>query len=136
MFSFKQSPRILNRVPFHSHIFDYFLFLLWYFTAKIATGYLNVQYPPAQRDETNFYTYNGTQKVYDPYPWLEEETSATEKFIKNQNQLAEPFITKNNQFKEIKKLCANLANYPKFSVPERIGKYYFTFENSGLQDQE
>lgn len=97
---------------------------------------MDVKYPPARRDEEYYNIYNGTEKVYDPYSWLENKTRETETFIRKQNQFSKPYITKNNQFQEIKKLCATLANYPQFRVPERVGKYYFTFENTGLQDQE
>lgn len=76
-------------------------------------------------------------KVVDPYRWLEDPYSEeTKQFIDAQNQLSQSFLTKGDKWKKINEKLTAIWNYPKFGVPKRIGEYYITSRNTGLQNQK
>ena len=74
-------------------------------------------------------------QVKDPYRWLENEDSEeTKTFIKEQNEVTEKYLESCDKRQQIKSILTKFWNYPKFSVPKKNGKYYFTFANTGLQN--
>lgn len=78
----------------------------------------------------------GTQ-VADPYRWLEDpDSDETKEFVEQQNKVAQPFLEECDQWTKINKKLTTLWNYPKYNVPDRHGKYYFSYANSGLQNQK
>lgn len=114
--------------------------LIWIFTVKITTitskDVNHIAYPIAQRNESVFDDYYGI-KVADPYRWLEDpDSEETKQFIEAENKVAKSFIEDNDKWQKINKKITNLWNYPKYSAPVRHGKYYYSYENTGLQNQQ
>ncbi|XP_055295101.1 prolyl endopeptidase-like [Sitodiplosis mosellana] len=96
----------------------------------------DITYPNARRDESVVDDFHGT-KVADPYRWLEDPHSGeTKQFIDAQNKLSLSFLAKSDTWKKMNEKLTKMWNYPKFGVPQCKGKYYFSFRNSGLQNQD
>ncbi len=96
---------------------------------------IEVKYPFTTKDTTVKDVYFGTT-VYDPYRWLENDTSAaTAAWVKSQNEVTQGYL-KQIPFREsIKKRYSSLYNYEKYSAPFRQGKNMYYYKNSGLQNQ-
>lgn len=114
--------------------------LIWIFTVNITTiaskDVNHFAYPIAQRNESVIDDYHGI-KVADPYRWLEDpDSEETKQFIEAENKVAKSFIEDNDKWQKINKKIINLWNYPKYSAPIRHGKYYYSYENTGLQNQQ
>lgn len=93
-------------------------------------------YPLARRDETIVEEHFG-KRVADPYRWLEDpDSDETQKYVEEVNKIAQPFLENCEQWEKINKKLTSLWNYPKYSVPNRHGHYYFTYMNTGLQNQK
>lgn len=76
-------------------------------------------------------------KVTDPYRWLEDPDSAeTQEFVEQQNKVTQPYLEDCEEWAKINKKLTTLWNYPKYSVPDRHGDYYFSYMNTGLQNQK
>lgn len=127
-----------------------FFILLWNFAVNLDTINSNkstyrkfttemvrdFSYPVARRDESVVDDFHGT-KVADPYRWLEDpDSEETKQFVEAENKIAQPFLENCNKWKEINEKLTALWNYPKYTVPDRHGKYYFSYQNSGLQNQK
>lgn len=67
---------------------------------------------------------------------METLNSETTKFIDDENNLTESFLNKYNDRLKVKEKLTNFWNQTKIDLPIRIGKYYFTFKNTGLQNHE
>ncbi|MDF2193412.1 prolyl oligopeptidase family serine peptidase [Paraflavitalea sp. CAU 1676] len=79
--------------------------------------------------------YHGV-KVADPYRWLEDDNSAeTKAWVEAQNKVTFDFLNKIPYRAQMKKRLEELANYPKYSAPDRNGEYYYFYKNDGLQNQ-
>lgn len=93
-----------------------------------------LSYPVTAKDYT-VDTYFDTQ-VDDPYRWLENDTSAaTAAWVKEQNKLTRSYLDALPGRDKLRKRFTELINYPKISAPfKRHGRYY-TYRNSGLQNQ-
>jgi prolyl oligopeptidase len=96
---------------------------------------IEVKYPSTQKDTTVKDVYFGTT-VYDPYRWLENDTSAaTAAWVKTQNEVTQGYLNQIPFRDAIKKRYSELYNYEKFSAPFKQGKYMYYYKNSGLQNQ-
>ena len=93
------------------------------------------QYPTTPKDSTVVDDYFGT-KVADPYRWLENDTAeATAAWVKAENAVTGDYLSKIPFRQTLKERMAQLYDYEKMGVPsKRHGKYY-TFRNTGLQNQ-
>jgi len=101
----------------------------------LALSLTRIPYPEVRRDDSVTDDYHGT-KIADPYRWLEDEYSKeTEKFVENQQKLTAEFLSKVPSRPEIRKRLEDLWNYPRYGAPEKVNGKYYTFENSGLQNQ-
>ena len=100
-----------------------------------STGQGRVDYPETARDTTVVDDYFGT-KVADPFRWLENDTSAaTEAWVKAENAVTDSYLEKIPFRAALRERMSQLFNYEKMGVPfKRNGKYY-TFRNTGLQNQ-
>lgn len=93
-------------------------------------------YPEARRDPDIIENHFGTE-VVDPYRWLEDpDSQETQKYVEEANKVAQPFLENCDQWKKINKKLTALWNYPKYNVPDRHGDYYFSYMNTGLQNQK
>ncbi|XP_031619183.1 prolyl endopeptidase-like [Contarinia nasturtii] len=94
-----------------------------------------MKYPDARRDESILEDLHG-KKIADPYRWLEDPFSEeTKQFVDAENEISQSFLENNDKWKKINTNLTKLWNYQKYFVPMRHGKYYFSFRNSGLQNQ-
>ncbi|CAG7835182.1 unnamed protein product [Allacma fusca] len=101
----------------------------------VVLSLTKIPYPEVRRDTTVVDDYFGT-KIPDPYRWLEDIDSVeTQKFVEQQQNLTSQFLESVPVRNLIRERLKNVWNYPKFSSPEKIGKRYFNFENTGLQNQ-
>lgn len=75
-------------------------------------------------------------KVADPYRWLEDVDAAeTAKWVGAQNQVTFDFLATLPKREAIKQRLLELLNYPRYSLPRKMGgRYFYTF-NTGLQNQ-
>lgn len=93
-------------------------------------------YPIAERDQSTVDDFHGT-KVADPYRWLEDpDSEETKQFVEAENKIAQPFLENCDKWKKINHKLTELWNFPKYTVPDRHGKYYFSYQNTGLQNQK
>ena len=79
--------------------------------------------------------YFGT-KVYDPYRWLEDETSPeTKAWVDDQNRVTFGYLDKIPFREKLKARLTELYNYPRINAPFHYGDTYFFTKNDGLQNQ-
>lgn len=106
------------------------------FAASCSTGSGKIDYPETMKDTTVVEDYFGT-KVADPYRWLENDTSAaTEAWVKAENAVTDAYLAQIPFRGALRERMSQLFNYEKMGVPfKRNGKYY-TYRNSGLQNQD
>ena len=94
----------------------------------------SLHYPVARKTDQSD-NYFGTT-VADPYRWLEDTDSPeTKQWVEAENAVTFQYLGSLPERASIKEQLTRVWNYPKFAVPIKRGKEYFTVENSGLQDQ-
>ncbi|MEO7040246.1 MAG: prolyl oligopeptidase family serine peptidase [Gemmatimonadaceae bacterium] len=94
----------------------------------------SLHYPVARKGDQSD-SYFGTA-VADPYRWLEDTDSPeTKKWVEAENALTFQYLAGIPERASIKEQLTRVWNYPKYTVPIKRGKDYFTIENSGLQNQ-
>lgn len=96
---------------------------------------IKVTYPETKKDTTVKDDYFGTA-VYDPYRWLENDTSAeTAAWVKAENEVTQNYLGQIPFRESIKKRYETLFNFEKYSAPFKQGKFTYYYKNSGLQNQ-
>ncbi len=79
--------------------------------------------------------YHGTL-VADPYRWLENaEDPEVQEWVRGQGSLTEEFLSEVSTRSAIKGRLQELWDYPRCSLPLKVGDWYYFQENSGLQNQ-
>ncbi|WP_342510230.1 prolyl oligopeptidase family serine peptidase [Sporosarcina sp. FSL K6-2383] len=79
--------------------------------------------------------YHGTE-VADPYRWLESPDAAEVKeWVDEQNEETQAFLATYPEREKVKERLTKSWNYPKYSVPQKEGDYYYFHKNDGLQNQ-
>lgn len=92
-------------------------------------------YPITQKDSSVVDTYFGT-KVADPYRWLENDTTTqTKAWVTAQNKVTFGYLEQIPFRKKISNRLTEIMNYPRYGSPFRVGDYYFSSKNDGLQNQ-
>ncbi|MDW8302393.1 MAG: prolyl oligopeptidase family serine peptidase [Bacteroidia bacterium] len=80
-------------------------------------------------------TYFG-KTVQDEYRWLEDDKSPkVAEWVKAQNKVTFDYLQKIPYRNAIKQRLEKIFNFEKFSVPIKVGEYYFFYHNTGLQNQ-
>lgn len=75
-------------------------------------------------------------KVVDPYRWLEDpDSEQTKKFVVEQNKFSQPYLDQRPEWKKFNENLTKVWNYPKYTTPRKYGDYYYSFMNTGLQNQ-
>ncbi len=94
----------------------------------------HLPYPVARMDST-VDNYHGTQ-VADPYRWLEDDNSAeTAAWVEAENAVTGDYLA-NIPFRDkLRERLTQLWDYPKEGIPIKVGEYYFSLRNNGLQNQ-
>ena len=109
-----------------------FFLVLMMSVATIADAQL--QYPTTRKGTVTD-DYFGTI-VPDPYRWLENtDTAETKEWVEAENKVTFDYLSKIPFRKKIKSRLEEIMNYPKFTAPQKIGKYYMFQKNDGLQNQ-
>lgn len=94
----------------------------------------HLAYPETKKVDTvnDFF---GT-KVADPYRWMEELNSAdVADWVKRQNTVTEQYFSQLGMRAHFKNRITELWNYPKVSLPFRVGGRLYYARNTGLQRQ-
>lgn len=111
----------------------YYIIVVMTFSVGAAT-YAQHPYPTTPK-VMHTDDYQGT-KVEDPYRWLEDDNSAeTKAWVEAQNKVTFDYLNKIPYRGQMKKRIEEVANYPKYSAPNRKGDYYYFYKNDGLQNQ-
>ena len=92
-------------------------------------------YPTTRKDTNVKDDFFGTT-VYDPYRWLENDTSSeTKDWIKAENKVTHSYLDQIPFRDKIRKRLKEVWNYETLSAPFKAGKYTYFYKNSGLQNQ-
>ncbi len=79
--------------------------------------------------------YHGTT-IADPYRWLEDTNSPqTKAWVTAQNRLTAGYLATIPERSAIRNRLRQVWNFPKYSVPTKVGNRLFFFENTGLLNQ-
>ncbi|MFA7543313.1 MAG: prolyl oligopeptidase family serine peptidase [Candidatus Cloacimonadaceae bacterium] len=74
--------------------------------------------------------------IADPYRWLEDDKSAeTTAWLKEQQALTDSILSRHPGRKAMFQRLKELSDYPRQSVPLKIGEWYYYSKNEGLQNQ-
>lgn len=93
-----------------------------------------MNYPDTRKDNTTDQYFGKT--IADPYRWLENDTSAeTKAWVIAENKVTQNYLGQIPYRADIKKRLTEIWNYPKESAPMKVGEYYFSGKNDGLQNQ-
>jgi prolyl oligopeptidase len=110
----------------------YFVVLVLFLASSAVSQTL--KYPQAKKvDQVD--TYFGT-KVADPYRWLENvDSDDVHEWVTEENSVTEKYLSQIPYREKLRTRLEQLFNYPRMRAPQKVGKYYFFFKNSGLQNQ-
>lgn len=104
-------------------------------TPPVTSPMEKITYPETRKDTTVVDDYFGTL-VADPYRWLENDTSGeTHEWVKQQNAVTQAYLGEIPFRDQIAQRCRELFDFPKQSVPTKVGDLFFSSKNSGLQNQ-
>jgi prolyl oligopeptidase len=99
-----------------------------------GVSFSQIQYPVTPKTD-QIDDYNGT-KIYDPYRWLEDDTSeARKEWVEAENKVTTDYLNKIPYRQQWRKRIETVFNYAKYSAPFRNGKYFYFYKNDGLQNQ-
>ncbi|HKW44082.1 MAG TPA: prolyl oligopeptidase family serine peptidase [Candidatus Eremiobacteraceae bacterium] len=100
-----------------------------------GAGDTKASYPPAARGSV-VDTYFGTT-VADPYRWLENvDSPETQTWVNAEKALSRGYLDAIPQRAKIVERLTELYTFERTSVPDHEGSHYFSYHNSGLQDQD
>ncbi len=87
------------------------------------------------KNEPVIENYHGTD-VADPYRWLENsDADEVKNWVDEQNVVTRHFLATYPEREKVKEKLMKSWNYPKYSVPQKEGDYYYFHKNNGLQNQ-
>lgn len=105
-------------------------------TRESGSAFDGAKAPATRRDETVADDYFGT-KVADPYRWLEDPNSEeTKAWVAAQNAHTKAALAGLPGRDAIVERLKKLMNYARTSVPSKSGKYWISWRNTGLQNQD
>lgn len=94
----------------------------------------SLNYPKTEKIQQKD-NYHGTI-VEDPYRWLEDDTaSPVGEWVNQQNNLTDQYLARIPYISKIKERLEQLYNFPRYSLPIKVGNYLFFRKNDGLQNQ-
>ncbi|MCB5229958.1 MAG: prolyl oligopeptidase family serine peptidase [Candidatus Cloacimonetes bacterium] len=95
---------------------------------------LELKYPHTPKEDVAE-VLHGT-RIEDPYRWLEDDKSPrTAEWLKKQQKVTESVLDLYPGRKAMFERLKELNNYPRQSVPIKIGEWYYFSRNEGLQNQ-
>ncbi len=96
---------------------------------------IKIVYPESFPDTNVVDEFYGV-KVKDPYRWLEGESAQSIQWIGQQQSITDQYLQQIPFRDKIKKRLTELWNFERQGVPIKRGKYFYTFRNNGLQNQD
>lgn len=95
---------------------------------------LNAKYPHTLKTDQTEQLHG--HSIADPYRWLEDDKSPeTEAWLKEQHALTDSVLDHYPDRKAMFERLKELTDYPRQSVPIKIGDWYYVSKNQGLQNQ-
>lgn len=74
--------------------------------------------------------------VEDPYRWLENDLlTETKQWTDKQNKKTATFLQSHPDYNAIKERIEKLSTYEKYTIPQKVGNYYYFHKNSGKDNQ-
>ena len=108
--------------------------LLFLWSCNTKEKQMELTYPQPKKVDSST-TFFGTT-VQDPYRWMENEADPDlKKWIDEENQLAQKYLSQIPYRKDLYKRLKQLYNYERRSAPWYKGGKFFFFKNNGLQNQ-
>lgn len=93
-----------------------------------------LEYPETRRSDFTETLFGHV--IPDPYRWLENpDTPEAKKWIAAENKLTFDYLRAIPERSAINKRLTKLWNYERYSLPRKVGPYYFWSKNDGLQPQ-
>lgn len=100
----------------------------------MISSFSQLKYPVTKKTD-QIDDYHGIT-IADPYRWLENDTShETKSWVKEENAVTEAYFNQIPYRNELKKRIEIVANYAKYSAPQRKGEWFYFYKNDGLQNQ-
>lgn len=100
----------------------------------MINSFAQLKYPVTKKvDQVD--NYHGIS-INDPYRWLENDNSEeTKAWVKEENAVTHTYLNQIPYREALKKRIETVANYAKFSTPQRKGEWFYFYKNDGLQNQ-
>ncbi|XP_065202528.1 prolyl endopeptidase-like [Planococcus citri] len=103
----------------------------------IVSSITSDMYPTPRREECVSDKYAGNIIVKDPYRWMEKPVmEEIKKFYESHNAITRPYLDKSPFRPQIEARFKELNDHPKYYGPLKYGKKYYSFQNTGLQNQD
>ncbi|MCB0635100.1 MAG: hypothetical protein KDC54_00700, partial [Lewinella sp.] len=103
---------------------------------EVTFAPISVTYPPSPRDTTVVETICD-KTIADPYRWLEDDHSeATGSWVRNQQRLAQSYFSQIPYRDAFARRLGELWDFARRGRPEYHGGYYYSFANTGQQNQD
>ncbi len=106
---------------------------LLFFTNAYSQKMNKLTYPKAEKG-TQIDNYFG-ENVVDPYRDLENDSKATQKWVDEEVNFSQDYLSKIPFRNDIKDQLKHIWNYEKVSAPFKEGDYNYYYKNDGLQAQ-
>lgn len=94
-----------------------------------------VNYPETYYDSTEVDTFYSI-RVRDPYRWLEYNSPSTKHWVEEQQKVSKSYFDQVPYREAIEKRVAELWNFERLSIPQKVGDQYYFFKNDGLKNQD
>ncbi|MBC7791072.1 MAG: S9 family peptidase, partial [Anaerolineae bacterium] len=102
--------------------------------ARVIAQTTAIKYPETRKSDQAD-SYHGVS-IADPYRWLEDTDSPeTRAWVEAQNRVTFEYLASVPERDAIKERLTALWNFQKYGVPFRRKDLYFSFKNTGLQNQ-
>ncbi|XP_065202525.1 prolyl endopeptidase-like [Planococcus citri] len=106
-------------------------------TGSAAPSVPSSKYPDPRRDDSISNTYPKDTIVKDPYQWMEApDSDETKKFVEDENRLTREYLDKSPYRAELEARYKELYDYHRYNGFFQEGKKYFSYQNTGLQNQD
>lgn len=92
-----------------------------------------LQYPASPIEQQTYALEGETIDRF--FPWLEQSDSInSQQWLAAQNQLSDSYLTATSEHQRLRNALPQYWNFERHSAPERHGRFYFYWQNDGLQN--
>lgn len=118
------------------HSFYKYLSVLCFFISFVTNKAYSQLHYPVTKKVNQVDDYFGT-KVYDPYRWLESDTSAdTKAWVQTQQNFTNDYLSKIPFRDSIKNYYKKILNHSTYTGAFKVGDYIIYSKSDGIQNQE